>query len=89
MITIFNQKELIITDDLKTQADVRTILADHKIPYKTKTVNRMSPSPLRTGSRAHAGSFGINMDRMYEYTIYVKKADYDKAFYLLRKNFLR
>lgn len=83
MITILNRKELIITFDMKEQARVRSILADHGIDYHIKTVNRMSPSPVSAGARGRTGTFGQNHDTMLEYMIYVKKDDYEKALHLI------
>lgn len=39
MMTIFNRKELLMTMDLKKQADVREILSANHIPYVIKTTN--------------------------------------------------
>lgn len=80
MIHIFNRRELSITFQLKEQARMREILASHQIEYTVKTKN-MANSALRSVS----GTFGLNSDAMYEYIIYVKKADYKRALYLIRK----
>ena len=79
MITALNRKELLVTFDMETQARVRNVLADNNIDYKIKTVNRMSPSPAAAGARSHTGTLGQNLNQMYEYIIYVKKEDYEKA----------
>lgn len=83
MISIFNRKELLITYDMKIQSDVRIILKNHEIEYKVKVKNILSPTPLSSGSRAHMGSAGIDLSRAYEYKIYVKASDYEKALYLM------
>ena len=83
MISIFNRKELLITYDMKIQSDVRVILKNHEIEYKVKVKNILSPTPLSSGSRAHMGSAGIDLSRAYEYKIYVKASDYEKALYLM------
>ena len=85
MITIFNRKELTVTFDLNEQSRVRTLLAGEGIEYSVKTVNRMSASPISAGSRSRTGTYGQNTDLMTEYIIYVKKADYERALYLVRK----
>ncbi len=85
MITIFNREELINTFSMKKQSEVRNILADHGIAYKIKTINRKSASPMSPGSRARTGTFGENLELAYEYIIYVKREDYEKASYLIRK----
>jgi hypothetical protein len=85
MITIFNRKEVTVTFDLNEQSRVRTLLAGEGIEYSVKTVNRMSASPISAGSRSRTGTYGQNTDLMTEYIIYVKKADYERALYLVRK----
>ena len=84
MISVFNRKELLITYDMKVQNDVRTILYDHNIKYDVKVKNLLSPSPMHAGSRAHIGSLGMDLTKSYEYKIYVKKADYERAVDLIR-----
>ncbi len=85
MITILNRKELVITFDIKEQARVRSILADHGIDYHIKTANRMSPSPVSAGVRGRTGMFGQSHDAVLEYIIYVKKDDYEKALHLIQR----
>lgn len=83
MITILNRKELINTFSMTKQSEIRSILKNNKIDYVIKTINRKSPSPFSAGSRARTGTFGENMDVMYEYIIYVKKQDYEQAYHLI------
>ena len=83
MISVFNRKELLITYDIKKQSGVRTVLKNHEIEYKVKVKNILSPTPLNSGSRVHMGSVGIDLSKAYEYKIYVKASDYDKALYLM------
>ena len=84
MITIFKRKELLITYDMNKQSEVRTILQNHKIEYNVKVKNLLSPTPLSSGSRAHAGSLGVDLKKSYEYKIYVKKSDYERAISLMK-----
>ncbi|MBW4846288.1 MAG: hypothetical protein KZY87_11990 [Lachnospiraceae bacterium] len=79
MITIFNRKELISTFDMQRQAKIRDLMVQYSIPYSIKVINRKSPSPFDAGSRARTGTFGENLQLEYEYIIYVKKIDYEKA----------
>ena len=79
LITIFNRKELIITFDMQRQAKIRDLMVQYSIPYSIKVINRKSPSPFDAGSRARTGTFGENLQLEYEYIIYVKKIDYEKA----------
>lgn len=82
MLTVFNRKELLITMDMKQQADVREILSRNGIHYSITTINLQSPG--FASGRAHTGSFGISSEHSYEYKIYVHKKDYDRAKYLIR-----
>lgn len=79
MITIFNRKELITTYEMKEQARIRTVLSQNGIDYKISTVNRKSPSPAASGSRARTGTLGENLNLAYEYKFFVKKEDIEKA----------
>ena len=85
MITIFNRKELMSTFDTKKQAEVRQLLTQNKIDYTVKVINRKSPSPFAAGSRAYTGTFGEKLELEYEYTIYVKRADYERAVVALHR----
>lgn len=73
MITIFNRREVLITLDMKRQADVRNALASKGIDYIFKTTN------LCASSTGITGNVGINMDQSVEYKIYVHKKDFDRA----------
>ena len=84
MITIFNRKELFITYDMQKQSEIRTILRNNKIKYDVKVKNLLSSSPLHAGTRTHTGSHGIDLTKSYEYKIYVKKTDYERAKKLIR-----
>ncbi len=86
MITIFNRKELLVTYDMQKQNDVRTVLRDHKIKYDVKVKNILSPSPMFAGSRTYMGTHGVDLTKSYEYKIYVKKSDYEKALFLMSVN---
>lgn len=85
MIHLFNRKELLTTWDMEVLAKVRDILASNNMDYVVKTVNRTSPSPFAAGSRGRTGAFGIRTDAMYQYIIYVKNTDYQKARFLIGK----
>ncbi len=82
MITIFNRKELLITLDMKVQANVRDLLAANGIAYKVKVTNLQSAAILDS-SRARTGSFGMNQTVSYEYKIYVHRKDYENAKHLI------
>lgn len=84
MITVLNRKELTTTYNMNEQARVRDILNVNGIDYDIKVVDRMSPTPMATGTRTRTGTFGQNQDSMKEYVIYVKKKDYEQAISLIR-----
>lgn len=79
MLTIFNRRELLSTFDLARQVEARELLAQNDIDYRLKVINRKSPSPFAAGSRSWSGTLGENLQLAYEYTIYVRKQDYDLA----------
>ena len=79
MITIFNRKELFITNNTQKKSTICTMLNSMGINYDVKVKDIANPSPMMAGSRSRTGSFGVNSACSYEYKIYVKKDDYDKA----------
>ena len=89
MITIFNRKELLITDDMKKQSEVRTTLQNHNIKYDVKIKNLLSPSIFSRSGRTYIGSRGVDLTKSYEYKIYVKKSDYEEAVVLLNEKSIR
>lgn len=64
---------------------MRSALAAAGVDYRVKVINRMSPSPVAAGSRARTGSFGQKQDLMYEYVVYVRRKDWDKARHVVGK----
>lgn len=77
MITIFNRRELIITRSMEEQIQVRNKLNECGIDYRIKTNRGHSRS--FASERAYTGSLGERQDAMYEYRIFVKKEEYEKA----------
>lgn len=77
MVTIFNRRELIITRSMEEQIRVRNKLNECGIDYTIKT-NRGHSRSFASG-RAYTGSLGERQDAMYEYRIFVKKEDHEKA----------
>ena len=82
MIILLNRKELLLTHSLEQQAKVREILQAEEIDYDVKTRNSQNRGSI-SSRRGQHGSFGMNMDAYYEYRIFVKKADYERAEYLI------
>ena len=76
MIHIFNRKELLITFDQQEVNKCRDVLIANRIDYRVKIVN----------SIAGAGRNRISFSRRPEqHIIYVHRADWEYARYLLRK----
>lgn len=76
MIHLFNRKELLLTSSMERQARVRDMLAANKIPYLVRTSSNIS--------RSRGVIPGMRMDMLYQYRIYVKRCDYEKANFLLK-----
>jgi len=83
MIHFLNRKELLVTWSMTEQAKIRDILASNNIEYSIRTGNLARTSPYSPGTRARMGSIGFRADSMYQYTIYVKKTDYERARFLI------
>lgn len=83
MITIFNRKELLVTYDMNKQSDIRTILNSHNIEYKVKVFNTLGSSLTNSRTRGRRSNTNIDLTKTYEYKIYVKRNDYDKAMHLI------
>ena len=70
-----------MTYSMEVQGKVRGVLAQNGVEYETRT--RGNGGGI-FGDRHMAGSFGINQNYAYEYSIYVRREDFDKALYLIR-----
>ena len=76
MIHLFNRKELLLTTRMEHQARVRDLLVANNIPYLVRTSSNIS--------RSRGVVPGMRMDMLYQYRIYVKRTDYEKARALIR-----
>ena len=76
MIHLFNRKELLMTTSMERQARVRDVLAANNIPYHVRAKSNFS--------RSRGVIPGMRMDLLYQYYIYVKRSDYEKAEHLIR-----
>ncbi len=76
MIHLFNRKELLQTSSMERQARVRDLLDGNKIPYLVRTSSNVS--------RSRGMIPGMRMDMLYQYRIYVKRSDYEKAKFLIK-----
>ncbi len=68
---------------MEAQSKIREILSANGIDYFIKTKN-LQASPWYSNSRGRTGTAFINTAHSYEYKIYVRKEDYEKAVYLIR-----
>ncbi len=84
MMTLFNRRELIVTQSMKRQSEIRTRLAQNHIDYRLKTRGQ-DDSFARADLRARTGSAGIDPEFQYTYTFYVHKNDYEKAMYIINQ----
>ena len=84
MITFFNRKELLMSYDLRQVNDLREILRANRIDYYVKASYSRSPFSGPAG-RTRSAYFGSG-SQQERFTVYVHKADYDRALYLLREN---
>lgn len=83
MITVFNRKELLMSYDLRQVNDLRELLRANRIEHYVKASYPRTPFAM-SESRARTASFGPARS-LERYTVYVRKADYDGALYLLRQ----
>ena len=84
MITIFNRKELLMTFDMQKQGVVRRMLVENGIKYTVDVVNLPGSFPSFEGQKTMPGSQEEKLALQNQYTIYVKKSDYDTACGLMR-----
>ncbi|MBE6936770.1 MAG: hypothetical protein E7458_09845 [Ruminococcaceae bacterium] len=82
MIHLFNRRELLITHRMDELSRVRDVLSENGIPYRIKTRSSVS-SPF--GSRGRPAVPGIRTEALYQYQVFVKKEDFDKAQFLIRR----
>ena len=71
MIHLCNRKELLMTTSMERQARIRDVLAANNIPCLVRARSHLS--------RSRTTIPGMQMDLRYQYYIYVKRSDYEKA----------
>lgn len=81
MINIFNREEIYCTFSVERKAKITDILEENNISYRVIVHNRNHDG---AGTRSRTGTFGQNIKMMYEYYIYVKSSDAEKAKWLLK-----
>ena len=79
MICLFNRKELLTTFSMEQQGKVREILAANNVEYRVRARSN-------TGGLARSRTVirGMKQELLYQYFIYVKRSDYEKAKYLTK-----
>lgn len=77
MLGLFGWEELLVTYSMKEQGRVRDVLDAQKIHSRVKTTSRWE------ASRA-MGTSHMDLDKAYEYRIYVRKNDLELARYILQ-----
>lgn len=85
MFTIFNSESLWIGTDMNRLNQIRSILDNNAINYKSKVKNHLGQWNGRGTTRGTKGSFGNPTEQMYQYEILVYKKDYEQAKYLVNK----
>lgn len=83
MVTIFNRCEVQVFFSLDRCQEAASMLEGHGIETHIHARDRSSPSVLAAGSRERTGTAFMNRDFQYQYTLYVRRRDYDTARHLL------
>ena len=79
MIHLFNRRELLTTSSMEYQIRVRDALVANGIDYRLRVKSNFGGM-----SRSHTVMPATRTELMYQYYIYVKKDDYEKAKYFIR-----
>ena len=80
MLPFFNQKELVVCSN---QSQYTSLLEKEGIGYRTKVRDLSSPSLFSMGTRERAGTAFQKVNCQTIYTIYVRKADYERAVHVI------
>ena len=79
MITIFNRREVQVFTSLHRCEEAAKALEGHGIQTHVRARDRFSPSVFSGGSRERSGTMFQNPSVQYQYTLYVRRRDYDAA----------
>ena len=79
MMLYFNAQPVLVTTDLVEQARLRILLRKAGIPHRVRLARVSNPGK-------HGGLQGSQVDYSHEYTIYVRKKDFDQADKLCQEN---
>ena len=79
MLPFFNQKELVVCSNQSQYQKYTSLLEKEGIGYRTKVRDLSSPSLFSMGTRERTGTTFQKVNYQMLYTIYVRKADYERA----------
>ena len=83
MLPFFNQKELVVCSNQSQYQKYTSLLEKAGIAYRTKARDLSSPSLFSMGTRERAGTAFQKINYQMLYTIYVRKADYERAVHVI------
>ena len=83
MLPFFNQKELVVCSNQSQYQKYTSLLEKAGIAYRTKARDLSSPSLFSMGTRERAGTAFQKVNYQMLYTIYVRKADYERAVHVI------
>lgn len=83
MLPFFNQKELVVCSNQSQYQKYTSLLEKAGITYRTKARDLSSPSLFSMGTRERAGTAFQKVNYQTLYTIYVRKADYERAVHVI------
>ena len=83
MLPFFNQKELVVCSNQSQYQKYTSLLEKEGIGYRTKVRDLSSPSLFSMGTRERAGTAFQKVNYQTLYTIYVRKADYERAVHVI------
>lgn len=78
MIGFWNRREVYVGTSLDEFNNLRDLLSERNIKYKTRIVDRSSANAVGS-SRARVGTTGQNLQIAYTYYVYVHRDDYQAA----------
>ena len=79
MIHLWDRRELATFFELDRCRQAQAALDGSQIEYQVKTRDRTSPSPFSTGTRERSGALFQEAGASWQYTIYVKRGDLERA----------
>lgn len=82
-VAIFQSKELVVCSNQSQYQKYTSLLEKAGITYRTKARDLSSPSLFSMGTRERAGTAFQKVNYQTLYTIYVRKADYERAVHVI------